>query len=56
MREFLVNYPDNLGMNRITEPKVLEYIGPNAEESGISGFVIIAKATSASILSLTVST
>ncbi len=43
LREFLVNYPDNLGMNRITEPKVLEYIGPNAEDSGISGFVIIAE-------------
>ena len=43
LRDFLVNYPANLGMNRITEPKVLEYIGPNTADSGISGFVIIAE-------------
>ena len=43
LREFLVSYPANLEMNRITDPKVLEYHGPKAEDSGISGFVIIAE-------------
>ena len=43
LRDFLTNYPDNLGMNRITEPNVLEYSAPKVEDSGISGFVIIAE-------------
>jgi S-adenosylmethionine decarboxylase len=43
LRDFLVSYPANLGMNRITAPKVLEYRGPKVEDSGISGFVIIAE-------------
>ncbi len=43
LRDFLTNYPDNLGMNRITEPNVLEYSAPKLEDSGISGFVIIAE-------------
>lgn len=43
VREFLTNYPDNLGMTRITEPKVLEYNGPREEDDGVSGFVIIAE-------------
>lgn len=43
VRDFLTNYPDNLGMTRITEPKVLEYNGPKVEDSGVSGFVIIAE-------------
>jgi S-adenosylmethionine decarboxylase len=43
VREFLTSYPDNLGMTRITEPKVLEYHGPKAEDDGVSGFVIIAE-------------
>jgi S-adenosylmethionine decarboxylase len=43
VREFLTNYPDNLGMTRITEPKVLEYNGPKEEDDGVSGFVIIAE-------------
>jgi S-adenosylmethionine decarboxylase len=43
VRDFLTTYPDNLGMTRITEPKVLEYNGPNVEDAGVSGFVIIAE-------------
>ncbi len=43
VRDFLTNYPDNLGMTRITEPKVLEYNGPKVEDAGVSGFVIIAE-------------
>ena len=43
LREFLTNYPANLGMTRITEPKVVEYHGPKPDEDGISGFVIIAE-------------
>ena len=43
LRAFLDEYPANLGMTRITEPEVLEYHGPNPNDSGISGFVIIAE-------------
>jgi S-adenosylmethionine decarboxylase len=43
VREFLTHYPANLGMTPITEPKVLEYNGPVLEDSGVSGFVIIAE-------------
>ena len=43
LRGFLTNYPATLGMTRITEPKVLEYQGPDVEDPGISGFVIIAE-------------
>lgn len=43
VRDFLTNYPDNLGMTRITEPQVLEYNGPKVEDGGVSGFVIIAE-------------
>ena len=43
VRDFLVKCPDELGMTRITEPEVLEYNAPKTEDSGISGFVIIAE-------------
>ena len=43
LRSFLDEYPASLGMTRITEPEVLEYHGPNPNDSGISGFVIIAE-------------
>ncbi len=43
IRSFLIDYPDSLGMTRITEPNVLEYNGPVAEDAGVSGFVIIAE-------------
>ena len=43
LRNFLYEYPENLGMTRITEPEVLEYHGAKPNDSGISGFVIIAE-------------
>ena len=43
IRQFLYDLPDAMGMTRITEPSVLEYTAPKAEDSGISGFVIIAE-------------
>ena len=43
VRDFLTNYPTQIGMTRITEPRVLEYNGPQAEDAGVSGFVIIAE-------------
>ena len=43
LRQFLLEYPDILGMNRISDPVVLEYSAPKSEDSGLSGFVIIAE-------------
>ncbi|MDA0263731.1 MAG: S-adenosylmethionine decarboxylase [Chloroflexi bacterium] len=43
VRKFLYQYPDSLDMTRITEPKVLKYEAPKNEDSGVSGFVIIAE-------------
>ena len=43
VREFLYQYPESLDMTRITEPKVLRYEAPKSEDSGVSGFVIIAE-------------
>ena len=43
VRGFLNECPAQLGMTRITEPNVLEYDAPDPEESGVSGFVIIAE-------------
>ena len=43
VRDFLYRYPDSLDMTRITEPKVLRYEAPKSEDSGVSGFVIIAE-------------
>ncbi len=43
VRGFLFDYPNTLGMTRITEPNVLEYNGPKEEDAGVSGFVIIAE-------------
>ncbi len=43
VRDFLANYPANLGMTPITEPHVVYYNGPVAEDAGVSGFVIIAE-------------
>jgi S-adenosylmethionine decarboxylase len=39
----LTDYPDALEMTRITEPRVLVYDAPKPEDSGVSGFVIIAE-------------
>ena len=43
IRNFLTECPDRLGMTRITDPKVLDYQAPKPEDSGVSGFVIIAE-------------
>ena len=43
IRDFLYQFPDSLSMTRITEPNVLRYDAPKSEDSGISGFVIIAE-------------
>lgn len=43
VRQFLTDYPDSLEMTRITEPNVLVYEAPKPEDSGVSGFVIIAE-------------
>jgi S-adenosylmethionine decarboxylase len=43
LETFLLELPATLGMTRITEPSVLEYDAPKPEDSGISGFVIIAE-------------
>ena len=43
VRRFLDEYPATLGMTKICEPQVQEYHGPKPEDSGVSGFVIIAE-------------
>ena len=43
VRRFLDEYPATLGMTKICEPQVQEYNGPKSEDSGVSGFVIIAE-------------
>ena len=43
IRDFLYRYPESLEMTRITEPNVLRYEAPKSEDSGVSGFVIIAE-------------
>jgi len=43
VRQFLTDYPDTLEMTRITEPHVLLYDAPKPEDSGVTGFVIIAE-------------
>jgi S-adenosylmethionine decarboxylase len=43
VRNFLTDCPTALGMTRITEPNVLEYNAPKGDDSGVSGFVIIAE-------------
>ena len=41
--DFLIEYPAELNMTRITEPKVVRYTDPKGKDSGVSGFVIIAE-------------
>jgi len=43
VRGFLTDCPDTLGMTRITEPRVISYDAPKLNDSGVSGFVIIAE-------------
>lgn len=40
---FLENFPSQIGMTKITKPYVIRYTAPNHEESGITGFVMIAE-------------
>lgn len=43
LRKWLEDYPARIGMNRISPPYVLRYLGRNPEDWGISGFVFIAE-------------
>ena len=43
IREFLSDFPSHLGMTKLCEPQVLTYHAPNPQDSGVSGFVIIAE-------------
>ena len=43
VRNFLSEYPAVLGMTKLCEPQVLTYDAPKEEDSGVSGFVIIAE-------------
>ena len=43
VRSFLRDYPSALGMTKLCDPQVLTYHAPKEEDSGISGFVIIAE-------------
>ena len=43
LRGFLDNYPATLGMTKLCEPQVITYHGPKSEDSGVSGFVVIAE-------------
>ncbi len=40
---FLDEYPDAIGMTKITPPHVYEYVGQNPQDVGVSGFVLIAE-------------
>ena len=43
LRGWLESCPGRIGMNRISSPYVLRYVGPNPDDWGISGFVFIAE-------------
>ncbi len=43
IRRFLDEYPDAIGMTKITPPHVYTYVGQNPEDVGVSGFVLIAE-------------
>ena len=43
VRHFLETFPARLGMTPLCEPVVLNYDAPKVEDSGVSGFVIIAE-------------
>ena len=40
---FLDEYPDAIGMTKITAPQVYTYTGRKPEDNGLSGFVLIAE-------------
>jgi len=41
--QLLDEYPDQIGMTKVTPPYVFRYIGSKPEDWGISGFVLIAE-------------
>jgi S-adenosylmethionine decarboxylase len=43
LRRFLGNFPGEIGMRRISQPLVFEYHAAKEEDSGLSGFVLIAE-------------
>jgi S-adenosylmethionine decarboxylase len=43
LHKWLEDCPARIGMNRISPPYVLRYVGPDPEDWGISGFVFIAE-------------
>lgn len=40
---FLDDYPDKIGMTKITQPHVYTYVGATPQDWGVSGFVLIAE-------------
>lgn len=43
VRVILDEVPGLMGMSKITQPKVLRYVGSKPEDWGVSGFVMIAE-------------
>jgi len=43
LRSWLESYPARIGMNRISPPYVVRYVGPILDDWGISGVVFIAE-------------
>jgi S-adenosylmethionine decarboxylase len=43
VRVVLEEYPEIMGMTRITQPHVLRYVGSKPEDWGVSGYVMIAE-------------
>ena len=43
VRSFLSEFPSALGMTKLCEPQVLTCIAPKDEDSGVTGFVVIAE-------------
>ncbi|MFU8796853.1 MAG: S-adenosylmethionine decarboxylase, partial [Dehalococcoidia bacterium] len=43
LRAWLESYPARIGMNRISPPYVVRYVGPVMDDWGISGVVFIAE-------------
>lgn len=43
IQQFLESYPPIIGMNKISGPVVMRYVGSRPEDWGVSGFVMIAE-------------
>ena len=43
LRRFLDEFPMTLGMTKISQPLIINYDAPKFEDSGVTGFVIIAE-------------